>query len=98
MTTTNTQNVTIECPRCDGAGRRQHWNPDAGICYRCKGRCSVTINVPRHKAALRHLRAKFCRLRAEAQAGCEQAQEALSLCVQDGRSVRNDLEAAGVAV
>ena len=94
--------VTIECPRCGGEGVRPHaWKPDAGVCYRCKGQGTVKINVEKHKAALRHLRAKYVRLRAEVRKLAEPHEDnvvvvALSYCVQDGHRVRADLEAAGV--
>lgn len=103
-TAKKTETVTIECPRCGGSGRRpMAWKPDAGVCYRCKGRCTVEINVPRHQAALRHLRAKFVELRdalrsPEAGDDAEWLNECLNRTVASGQRVRADLEAAGVTV
>lgn len=95
--------VTIECPRCDGQGHRNHWNPDAGICYRCKGVCTVEINVEKHQAALRYLRARYRRLREQVRKLTHPHEYntvvvALQHCEQDGLRVREDLEAAGVKV
>jgi len=48
--------VTIDCPRCSGAGSSRHWHPDAGICYLCHGRGDLSVNIEkgeRHLACLR---------------------------------------------
>ena len=29
------------CPRCSGRGGSSHWRPDGGICYQCRGGCTV---------------------------------------------------------
>lgn len=106
-TTTKTQaaeTVEITCPRCGGTGRRPlAWKPDGGICYRCKGRCTVVINIARHKAALRHLRAKFVEQREELRNAvdadtAEFLAECLNRTVESGLRVRSDLELAGVEV
>ncbi len=31
------------CPRCGGQGGSQHWRPDGGICYQCRGRCTIPV-------------------------------------------------------
>ena len=100
---TKTQTAEISCPRCDGLGRRNEWNPDAGICYRCKGRTTVSINVPRHAAALRHLRARFVSLRAEVQAASddnrrEAAANILAKVTNDGIRLRAELDTARAAL
>lgn len=103
-TAKKTETVTIECPRCGGSGRRpMAWKPDAGICYRCKGRCTVEIDIHRHQAALRHLRAKYAELRAALRNpkegdDTEWIAENLNKVTASGQRVRADLEAAGVAV
>jgi len=94
------QTVTIDCPRCDGQGSQNHWHPDRGVCYRCRGRGTVEINVEKHKAVLRCLRAKYRSLRAEVRKLAHPHEDnvvvvALRYCEQDGRRVRDDLEAAG---
>lgn len=86
--------VEIPCPRCDGKGSRPSWRPDAGICYRCKGRCWVKVNIERSENALKMLRAKYLRLRAEARAGSELAQEMLRYCIEDGLRLKYTLELA----
>lgn len=94
--------VEIPCPRCDGKGSRQTWKPDAGICYRCKGHCTVTVRVEKSLAALRHLRAKYVALKQESTSPdpevAEMARERLRYCVEDGLRLRADLEAAGVSI
>jgi hypothetical protein len=98
--------VQIPCPRCDGHGENRNWHPDAGVCYRCGGRQVVQINIARHQAALRHLRAKYMSiarsLREVLELGvlseAEELRTALGYCEQSGLRVRADLEAAGVKV
>ena len=29
------------CPRCGGQGGSTHWRPDGGVCYQCRGKCTV---------------------------------------------------------
>jgi hypothetical protein len=101
-TETKTDAVTIPCPRCGGQGCRPEWHPDAGICYRCHGRSQVVVVISRHAGALRHLRAKYARVRArlaEATDADDQAQlrEYLDLITADGIRVRSELEQAQAA-
>ena len=30
-----------DCPRCGGRGGSTHWRPDGGVCYQCRGKCTV---------------------------------------------------------
>ncbi len=77
-----------------------------GICYRCKGRGVVYINVQKHLNTLRMLRSKYRALYRELYlAECagdstvaNVAREALNYCTQDGRRVRSDLELVGVSL
>jgi len=95
--------VIIPCPRCGGQGHG-NWNPDNGICYRCKGNRQVRIDTARHLKALGFLRSKYVRLLGEVRAAEEKggdediefARRALGYCVESGLRVRSDLEAAGV--
>jgi hypothetical protein len=89
----NAQVVEIPCPRCGGEGRGT-WKPDAGICYRCKGNRFVRVNVAKSEAALRFLRMRFVRLRAQARAGSALAAEYLEFVVQDGLRLKADIEEA----
>ncbi len=85
--------VEIPCPRCGGKGFGT-WKPDAGICYRCKGNQYVRVNIEKSEAALRHLRAKWVRLNAEAKAGSELAAEFLRYVVEDGLRLKATIEEA----
>lgn len=31
------------CPRCGGTGGSPHWRPDGGVCYQCRGRCTIPV-------------------------------------------------------
>jgi len=31
------------CPRCAGQGGSQHWRPDGGVCYQCRGRRTIPV-------------------------------------------------------
>lgn len=61
-TVTLDSKVEIPCPRCGGQGHGG-WEPDSGLCYRCKGACKVTIDVGTYVRALCAKRAEYRRLR-----------------------------------
>ena len=86
--------VQIPCPRCDGNGRRPTWKPDAGICYRCKGRKVVCVNLARHEAALRMLRRRYVHIRGLVRAGDETWSDQLRSVTENGLRIRAELESA----
>lgn len=86
--------VEIWCPRCNGQGRKPHWTPEGGQCYRCKGTRIVQVNTTKWEAVLKRLRAEYIRLRDAVRAGNQEALAHLNECVANGRRLRADLEAA----
>lgn len=91
--------VYIECPRCMGAGQSQAWRPDFGICYRCRGRKAVRINIKSHRGALWHLRQKWLRVakqlaKEKDPSEREFLEQHLAYIEQDGNRVRWELEYA----
>jgi len=50
--------VIIDCPRCGGRGSSNFW-PGSGICFRCRGKGIVTIDVEAHRKVLNMLRNKY---------------------------------------
>jgi hypothetical protein len=89
--------VVIDCPRCAGHGQRPEWRPDNGICYRCRGKAEVKVDVDKYRGALMVLRAKYRRLAIQVQSSNGNgslAKDLLEMCVQDGRRVRETLDMA----
>ncbi len=52
--------VHVDCPRCNGEGKG-HWQPDFGICYLCKGRQVLKVDVARSERHLAFLRGEWVR-------------------------------------
>jgi hypothetical protein len=90
--------VVIDCPRCSGQGQRPEWHPDSGICYRCRGKAEVKVDITKYRGALAMLRAKYVRLSAQLRSSkCQDrglTKDLLDMCVQDGRRVRETLDMA----
>ena len=55
--------VSVPCPRCGGKGGRPDWSPDQGVCYLCKGKCSLDVNLERGERHLEVLRKEYVRAR-----------------------------------
>ena len=55
--------VTFCCPRCNGAGQRAEWCPDNGICYLCKGKKLISVNIERGERHLSVLRKEYAAAR-----------------------------------
>jgi hypothetical protein len=104
MATGTEKKVTIECPRCGGHGQREEWNPDRGICYRCRGHKTVTIRVEAYKRVLRMLRHRWVeasrRLKTMEPDDPDRnyVETVLRFTEADGRRVREVLESVGEAV
>lgn len=89
----------IDCPRCSGRGSGT-WRPDSGICYRCRGKGSVTIDLAASLAALRHARVEWKRVKANLDACTDPVErewiaECLVLAEERGLKIREGLELAG---
>lgn len=93
--------VFVFCPRCCGKGSGA-WQPDAGICYLCRGQRCLEVDLARSERHLAFLRAEYRRARQEIRAMVARredpalALEALGYLVEKGQN-RRALHDAAVA-
>lgn len=83
--------VMVPCPRCGGQGACEHWMPDNGVCYLCKGKRALEVNVERGERHLYVLRQQY---KAAREAGDTERMEYLA---RKG-SMKKDLVEAAKAV
>ena len=91
--------VYIDCPRCCGKGFG-NWQPDAGICYLCRGKSELSVDLDRSARHLGYLRAEYVRRREVIKRALTQGEdvsyhyESLGYLVERGRQRRAIHEAA----
>jgi hypothetical protein len=56
--------VTMDCPRCAGKGGSIAWVPDRGVCYLCRGKATLEVDIARGERHLAVLRRVYREYRA----------------------------------